>query len=83
MGAEHLQILSLNFQHVSIEDVGRLHVDPTTNPTSLPVGKFRNSSCKAWSFLSTCNRVEFVLSDDKYFCMGRTAQFMQHFQIGA
>ena len=32
MGAEHLQILSLNFQHVSIEDVGRLHVDPADQP---------------------------------------------------
>ena len=26
MGAEHLHILSLNFQHASIEDVGLLHV---------------------------------------------------------
>ena len=32
MGAEHLQILSLNFQHASIEDVGLLHVAPEDQP---------------------------------------------------
>ena len=35
MGAEHLQLLSLNFQHASIEDVGLLHVAPEDQPQVL------------------------------------------------
>ena len=80
MGAEHLQILSLNFQHVSIEDVGRLHVDPADQPDIVARWK-EELELQGMVFLSTCNRVEFVLSDDKYFCMGRTAQLLGHFQL--
>ena len=35
MGVEHLQILSLNFQHASIGDVGLLHVAPDEQPAVL------------------------------------------------
>ena len=80
MGAEHLQILSLNFQHASIEDVGRLHVSPADQPDVLH--KWRKElGLNGIVFLSTCNRVEFILSDDKYFCMGRTSQLLQHFNV--
>ena len=80
MGTEHLQILSLNFQHASIEDVGLLHVAPADQPDLL------QNWCKELElsgivFLSTCNRVEFIMSDDKYFCMGRTSQLLQHFNL--
>ena len=80
MGTEHLQILSLNFQHASIEDVGLLHVAPADQPDLL------QKWCKELElsgivFLSTCNRVEFIMSDDKYFCMGRTSQLLQHFNL--
>ena len=80
MGAEHLQILSLNFQHASIEDVGLLHVSPADQPDVLH--KWRKElELNGIVFLSTCNRVEFIMSDDKYFCMGRTSQLLQHFNL--
>ena len=80
MGAEHLQILSLNFLHASIEDVGLLHVAPEDQPQVL--SQWREAlELNGIVFLSTCNRVEFILSDDKYFCMGRTSQLLQHFNL--
>ena len=80
MGAEHLQILSLNFQHTSIEDVGLLHVVPEDQPQVL--SQWREAlELNGIVFLSTCNRVEFIMSDEKYFCMGRTSQLLQHFNL--
>lgn len=80
MGAEHLQILSLNFQHASIEDVGLLHVAPEDQPQVL--SQWREAlELNGIVFLSTCNRVEFIMSDEKYFCMGRTSQLLQHFNL--
>ena len=78
MGVEHLQILSLNFQHASIEDVGLLHVAPDEQPAVLTNWKIQ-LGLQGIVFLSTCNRVEFIMSDEKYFCMGRQAHLMQQF----
>ena len=80
MGAEHLQILSLNFQHASIEDVGLLHVAPEDQPAVLTNWKVQ-LGLDGLVFLSTCNRVEFIMSDDTYFCMGRQAQLLQQFDL--
>jgi glutamyl-tRNA reductase len=81
MGVEHLQILSLNFQHASIEDVGLLHVALENQPAVLTNWKIQ-LGLQGIVFLSTCNRVEFIMSDDKYFCMGRQAQLLQGFDLG-
>ena len=80
MGVEHLQILSLNFQHASIEDVGLLHVAPDDQPAVLNNWKIQ-LGLQGIVFLSTCNRVEFIMSDEKYFCMGRQAFLMQQFGL--
>ena len=80
MGAEHLQILSLNYQHTSIDDVGLLHVAPEHQPAALAAW-VEELELQGMVFLSTCNRVEFILSDDKYFCMGRTTQLLQRFGL--
>ena len=80
MGVEHLQILSLNFQHASIEDVGLLHVAPDEQPAVLNNWKIQ-LGLQGIVFLSTCNRVEFIMSDEKYFCMGRQAFLMQQFGL--
>ena len=80
MGVEHLQILSLNFQHASIEDVGLLHVAPDEQPAVLTNWKIQ-LGLQGIVFLSTCNRVEFIMSDEKYFCMGRQAHLMQQFGL--
>jgi glutamyl-tRNA reductase len=80
MGAEHLQILSLNIQHASVEDVGLLHVAPADQPAALAAW-VQELELQGMVFLSTCNRVEFILSDDKYFCMGRTTQLLQRFGL--
>ena len=80
MGVEHLQILSLDFQHASIEDVGLLHVAPDEQPAVLTNWKIQ-LGLQGIVFLSTCNRVEFIMSDEKYFCMGRQAHLMQQFGL--
>ena len=80
MGVEHLQILSLNFQHASIEDVGLLHVPPSEQPAVLTNWKIQ-LGLQGIVFLSTCNRVEFIMSDDKYFCLGRQAHLVQQFEL--
>ena len=57
MGAEHLQILSLNYQHASIEDVGLLHVAPEAQPDV--IRKWVDTlELNGMVFLSTCNRVD-------------------------
>ena len=80
MGAEHLQILSLNVQHASVEDVGLLHVAPKDQPAAIQTW-IQELGLQGMVFLSTCNRVEFILSDDTYFCMGRTTQLLQRFGL--
>ena len=80
MGAEHLQILSLNVQQASVEDVGLLHIAPEDQPTQIAAW-VAELELQGMVFLSTCNRVEFILSDDKYFCMGRTTQLLQRFGL--
>ena len=80
MGAEHLHILSLNYQHASMADVGLLHVAPEDQPATLRAW-VDELELEGMVFLSTCNRVEFILSDDKYFCMGRTAQMLARFGL--
>ena len=82
MGVEHLQILSLNFQHASIEDVGLLHVAPDEQPAVLTNWKIQ-LGLQGIVFLSTCNRVEFIMSDEKYFCMGRKPTSCNNFNLGA
>jgi glutamyl-tRNA reductase len=80
MGAEHLQILSLNVQHASVDDVGLLHIAPENQPAQIAAW-VAELELQGMVFLSTCNRVEFILSDDKYFCMGRTTQLLQGFGL--
>lgn len=80
MGAEHLQILSLNVQHASVDDVGLLHVALENQPATISTW-VKELELQGMVFLSTCNRVEFILSDDKYFCMGRTTQLLQRFGL--
>jgi len=80
MGAEHLYILSLNYQNAALEDVGLLHVTLEEQPKLLAAWK-EQLELQGIVFLSTCNRVEFILSDDKYFCMGRTSQLLQQFNL--
>jgi len=80
MGAEHLQILSLNVQHTSVDDVGLLHVALENQPATISTW-VKELELQGMVFLSTCNRVEFILSDDKYFCMGRTTQLLQRFGL--
>ena len=64
MGAEHLHILSLNYQNAALEDVGLLHVTLQEQPKLLAAWK-EQLELQGIVFLSTCNRVEFILSDDK------------------
>ena len=70
----------MNFQHASIEDVGLLHVAPDEQPAVLTNWKIQ-LGLQGIVFLSTCNRVEFIMSDEKYFCMGRQAHLMQQFGL--
>jgi len=80
MGAEHLQIISLNVQHASVEDIGWLHVPIEQQPNVLSKW-LKELELEGMVFLSTCNRVEFIMSDEKYFCTGRTSQLLGHFQL--
>ena len=80
MGAEHLQIISLNVQHASVEDIGWLHVPIEQQPNVLSKW-IKELELEGMVFLTTCNRVEFIMSDEKYFCTGRTSQLLGHFQL--
>ena len=76
---EHLHIVSLNHRNTTIDQVGRLHV-PEDRQQAFLTGLKEQLGVQGIAYLSTCNRVEFMMVDEAYFCMGRLQQLFQTFQ---
>ncbi|MGB1618503.1 MAG: hypothetical protein ACPHBM_02675, partial [Flavobacteriales bacterium] len=79
MKQEHLHIVSLNHRNTTIDQVGRLHVPEDRQQTFL-TGLKEQLGVQGIAYLTTCNRVEFMMVDEAYFCMGRLQQLFQTFQ---
>lgn len=79
MKQEHLHIVSLNHRNSTIEQVGRLHV-PEDRQQAFLTDLKQQLGIQGIAYLTTCNRVEFMMVDEAYFCMGRLQQLFQTFQ---
>ena len=75
---EHLHIVSLNHRNAPVERIGRLHVPEERQQAFLTQLK-ADLGVQGIAYLTTCNRVEFILVDEAYFCMGRLQQLFQAF----
>jgi glutamyl-tRNA reductase len=77
---ENLQIISLTHRNAPLELIGKLHIDEEKRPEVLRelVSKL---GLKELVYLSTCNRVEFIISDESYFCKGREHQLLEHLGV--
>ena len=76
---EHLHIVSLNHRNTTIDQVGRLHM-PEDRQQAFLTGLKEQLGVQGIAYLTTCNRVEFMMVDEAYFCMGRLQQLFQTFQ---
>lgn len=74
----NLHIVSLNHRNAPIERIGRLHVPEDRQRPFLEQLK-EHLDVEGLAYLTTCNRVEFILVDEAYFCMGRLQQLFQAF----
>ena len=79
---EHLHIVSLNHRNAPIDRIGRLHVPADRQQDFLTQLKTQ-LGIQGLAYLTTCNRVEFVMVDEAYFCMGRLQQLFQAFEPDA
>ncbi len=77
---ENLQIISLTHRNAPLELIGKLHIEEDRRINVLASLKER-LEVKELAYLSTCNRVEFIIADDKYFCKGREHQLLEHLGI--
>ena len=63
---------------MAIERIGQLHVPEDKQATFLEQLK-ATLGVQGIAYLTTCNRVEFMMVDESYFCMGRLQQLFQTF----
>lgn len=77
---EQLQIISLTHKTASLDLIGKLHIDEQRRPEFLLALK-EALGISELAYLSTCNRVTFILSVDSYFCKGRQHRLLEHFDL--
>ena len=78
MHNEHLHIVSLHHRNASIERIGQLHV-PEERQEAFLTDLKTALGLEGIAYLTTCNRVEFVMVDEAYFCMGRLQKLFHAF----
>ena len=64
---EHLHIVSLHHRNAAIERIGQLHVPEDRQAAFLEQLK-DTLGVQGIAYLTTCNRVEFMMVDESYFC---------------
>ena len=75
---EYLHIVSLHHRNAAIERIGQLHVPEDRQAEFLGALK-EKLGVQGIAYLTTCNRVEFIMVDETYFCMGRLQQLFEAF----
>lgn len=78
MKQDHLHIVSINHRNAPISRIGSLHIAEERQEDFLKALK-ETLGVQGLAYLTTCNRVEFILVDEAYFCMGRLQQLFQTF----
>jgi len=57
---EYLQVIAFTHKNIDLKDVGRLHIDPEQWESRL-INLKNNAQIDELMYLSTCNRVEFII----------------------
>lgn len=70
-----LRVIAITHKHFSLEEIGRFHIQPEHREEVLQNLKTTFQLSEVM-FLSTCNRVELVVSLPHYVCPGLTAQLL-------
>lgn len=77
---DQLQIVSLTHKNAPLELIGKLHIDEARRSDFLHKLK-EVVEIREIAYLSTCNRVEFIMNSDSYFCKGRQHRLLEQFDL--
>jgi glutamyl-tRNA reductase len=73
---KELKVIAITHKTAGLESIGKLHIEDSQRPERLRHAA-STMGFKEITFLSTCNRVEYILHHDAYLCKGQTAAFLQ------
>ncbi len=77
---EQLQIISLTHKNAPLELIGKLHIDENRREEFLNTLKSQ-LEINELAYLSTCNRVTFIMNSPTYFCKGRQHRLLEQFDL--
>lgn len=77
---EQLHIISLTHKNAPLDLIGKLHVDETRRKDFLLALK-EKVEVSELAYLSTCNRVTFIMNSPSYFCKGRQHRLLEQFEL--
>jgi glutamyl-tRNA reductase len=73
---EELKVIALTHKNLGLEDIGKFHLADDERETRLQEIK-EKFGFDELMFLSTCNRVEIVISVNRFYCMGQARELLQ------
>lgn len=76
---EELKVIALTHKEVGLELLGKLHLSDEEQKEKLPLIK-DNLGFREMVFISTCNRIEFVLNHNVYLCEGQLKELFKSIQ---
>lgn len=77
---ESFKVIAITHHKLPLELIGKLHVEASDQPSFLREVKAR-LRFKELALLSTCNRVEFILSCPEYICPGRLKELFSSYSF--
>jgi glutamyl-tRNA reductase len=72
---KELKVISISHKDVSLDLIGKLHLDDEKAPQLLTLIK-EELGIKELVYLSTCNRIELILNHDVFLCEGQTKSIL-------
>lgn len=77
---EQLQIITLTHKNAPLDLIGKLHIDEARREVFLS-GLKSAVEVNELAYISTCNRVTFVMNSPSYFCKGRQHRLLEAFGL--
>lgn len=77
---EQLQVVTLTHKNAALHLIGKLHIDEAHRPERLQRLK-AEVEVEELAYISTCNRVAFVMNSPSYFCKGRQHRLLEYFDL--
>ncbi len=77
---DQLQVISITHKNAPLDLIGKLHIDESRRSSFLHTLK-EVASIEELAYLSTCNRVTFIIATSGYFCKGRQHRLLEQFDL--